>query len=156
MGQLLPEDQALRFHQHLPEREREGAVLVCERDLIKEVICQSNVNLKMTSFTVTLSGRLPLSPKMAGERDDTRDFNLSSGGSLGGCSVRGRWPHSSPWSAHIYRPLPCTLLDSCSVDSPIHHRCNHYSLSHKPTAHPAKGVYCTHGLAELFFGERIH
>lgn len=109
MGQVLPEDQALLFHQHLPgqrekererewkrekeeqserEREREGAVLVCERDLIKGGICQSNVNLKVPSFTVALSGRLPLSPKMTGERNDARDFNLSSRFRLGRCSAR--------------------------------------------------------------------
>lgn len=54
---------------------------------------------------MALSAWLPLSPKMTGERNDTGDFNLSSQFRLGSCSVRGRRPHSSPWSMHIYLVL---------------------------------------------------
>lgn len=148
VDQLLPENQALLFPQHLPGqrgRGRGGGVSVCERYLINEVIFHSNVNLKIPSFTVALRAWLPLSPKMAGERDDTRGFNLSSGGGQIGRLQRKR-PLTSPFAlerAHISCPLPRALLDSCPVDSPIHHRCNHYSLSHKPTVHPAGGGCCS-------------
>lgn len=32
-------------------------------------------------------------------------YQVGGGGRLGGCSVRGRWPHRSPWSTHIYLVL---------------------------------------------------
>lgn len=65
--------------------------------------------------------------------------------------------------AHISWPLPRSLLDSCPVDSPIHHRCNHYSLSHKPTVHPA-GSFTAHTHTQparvvfsfFFLGERTN
>lgn len=68
------------------------------------------------------------------------------GGQIG--RLQRERPLTSPFAlepAHISCPLPRALLDSCPVDSPIHHRCNHYSLSHKPTVHPAGGVIALAG-----------
>lgn len=102
---------------------------------------------------VALRAWLPLSPKMAGERDDTRDFNLSNGGQIGRLQrMRPLTSQFAPEHAHISCPPPRSLLDSCPVDSPIHHRCNHYSLSHKPTVNPA-GVFIAHTGCQSCFSE---
>lgn len=162
VGQLLLEDPALRFHQHLPDkrkREREkvggGGIRGWERHIHYQkgdLLIQHGSKNPIIYSSPHCPGALVT--QMGTERDDTRGFNPSSAGRLGGWSTDGRWPHCSPWTQPIY--LVLFLLPYWIVALLTHLYNGHYrySLSHTPTILPA-GVYCRCGLPHLFQGKNI-
>lgn len=114
------------------------------------MICRSNIVLKFPS--VTAAPRCPgaLVTQTARERDDTRDFNPSSGGRL--CGRSGRRALTSLFSpdpAHTSCLLPPGLLDSCPVDSPITPRAI-VTHCHITLTSSLLRFYCRRGLPHLF------